>query len=191
MLNGLEARGQAIGEARVQDVVAQLAQRVAAAAPDRRVEADADGVTITGPGVIGDPRLIWIGLVAMSAESEIASAVVTVLGAIHGINGKFEGPPVKASAPWIELGPLVAADWGTKDAAGREVRLVLTIRDKAERATRIHALAGAAGTAVEDMARDLEGWRVASIAFVRSRIAGERPGEWVATLEYRVRVLAV
>jgi len=103
----------------------------------------------------------------------------------------FEGPPGTASAPWIELGPLVAADWGTKDAAGREIRLVLGVHDRAERAARTHALAAAAGGAVEDMARDLPGWRIASIAFVRARVSGSRPGEWVASLEYQVRMLGV
>jgi hypothetical protein len=61
MLSGLEARGTAIGEKRVGALVEELAQRVASAAPDLRVEAAADGVTITGRGVTGDPRLVWIG----------------------------------------------------------------------------------------------------------------------------------
>jgi len=128
----------------------------------------------------------------MSAESVLAGAVLAAVGAALGdqVNGVFDGPAVKASAPWIELGPLVAADWSTKDKAGREVRLVLTIRDRADRPARTHALAAAVGGAVEDIARDLAGWRIASIVFVRARVTGDRPGEWAATVEYQVRMMA-
>lgn len=128
----------------------------------------------------------------MSAESVLADAVVSGVRDALGdqVNGVFDGPAVKATAPWIELGPLVAADWSTKDAAGREVRLVLTVRDRAERPARTHALAAAAGGAIEDIARDLDGWRIASTVFVRARVFGERPGEWAASVEYQIRLLA-
>lgn len=128
----------------------------------------------------------------MSAESVLAAAVLAAIGDALGdqINGVFDGPAVKASAPWIELGPLVAVDWSTKDKPGREVRLVLTVRDRAERAARTHALAAAAGGAVENVSRDLDGWWIASLAFVRARVVGDRPGEWAAQVEYQVRLLA-
>lgn len=128
----------------------------------------------------------------MSAESVLADAVLAKLSDALGnqVNGVFDGPAVKATAPWIELGPLVAADWSTKDAAGREVRLVLTVRDRADRPARTHALAAAAGEAVEELARDLTGWRVASCVFVRARVIGDRPGEWSASVEYQIRLLA-
>ena len=44
--------------------------------------------------------------------------------------------------------------------------------------------------AIEAMPRGLSGWRVASIAFVRSQAVSERPCAWAAAVEYRVRVLA-
>ncbi len=131
----------------------------------------------------------------MSAESVLTGAALAALRAapeVGGeVNGVFEGPPVKASAPWVEVGPTVAVDWGTKDKAGREVRLVFTVRDRAERAARTHALAAAAGGAIEDLPRDLDGWRIASIAFVRARVVGQRPGEWAAQVEYQLKMLAL
>ena len=128
----------------------------------------------------------------MSAESALTAAVLATVGeALDGqVNGVFGGPAVKATAPWVELGPVVAADWSTKDKAGREVRLVLTVRDRAEAPARTHALAAAVGGAVEAVPRDLAGWRIASIVFVRARVIGERPGEWAASVEYQVRMLA-
>jgi len=128
----------------------------------------------------------------MSAESTLASAIVTLLGdaLADEVNGVFAGPQVKAAEPWVELGPLVAIDWSTKDVAGREVRLVLSVHDRNDQALRTHAIAAAAGMAIEDMPRDLDGWRIASINFVRARVTGTRPAEWAASMEYQIRLLA-
>ena len=126
----------------------------------------------------------------MSAEQAAADAVLDALAAIPGINGAYPGPPVKASLPWIELGPVIAADWGTKDAAGREVRVTATIRDAGDTPARLHMLAAAAGAAIEGIPRDLPVWRVVGIAFLRSRIAGTGPGEWAAVIDYRLLMLA-
>jgi hypothetical protein len=130
----------------------------------------------------------------MSAEGALHAALVAALreAADFGgvLNHVFEGPAVKASAPYAEVQPLVAVDWGTKDRAGRELRPAVVVRDAGETPARLHALIGAACAAIEAMPRDLAGWRVASLAFVRSRMLAEAPGRWAAVVEYRVRVLA-
>ncbi len=128
----------------------------------------------------------------MSAEIVLAEAVLAGVRDALGesVNGVFDGPAVKASAPWVELGPILAADWSTKDKAGREVRLVLTVRDRADAPARTHMLAAAVGDAIEAVPRDLPGWRIASCIFVRARVSGTRPGEWAASVEYQIRVLA-
>ncbi|MBN2972938.1 DUF3168 domain-containing protein [Roseomonas aeriglobus] len=106
------------------------------------------------------------------------------------LNGVVEGPAVRASTPYAEIGEAVAGDWGTKDRAGRELRLAVILRDAAETSTRIGTLVTAVEAAVPGLSRDLPGWRVASIAFLRSRIAGDGPGRWIAAVEFRVRMLA-
>ena len=130
----------------------------------------------------------------MSAEAAVHMALVAALrgAAEFGglLNGVFEGPPVMASAPFAEVQPLVAIDWSTKDRAGRELRPAVAIRDAGESPARLHALIGAACAAIEAMPRELDGWRVASLAFARSRMLAEAPGQWAAVVEYRVRVLA-
>jgi hypothetical protein len=126
----------------------------------------------------------------MSAESVLVGAVEAALAGVAGLNRVEPGASVRATPPYAEIGPVEARDWGTKDAAGREVRLTVTVRDAAERAERLHVLSGAVQDAVAAMPRDLSGWRVASLVFVRSRVASEKAGNWAATVEYRVRVLA-
>lgn len=55
---------------------------------------------------------------------------------------------------------------------------------------RLRELAGQVDAAVEDLPRDLgEGWRIASLVPVRSRIVREGEGLWAGTNEYRVRML--
>ena len=125
--------------------------------------------------------------VAVRAGVRAALASEAVL--TGALNGVFDGPQVRASAPYAEVGEALSSDWGTKDARGREVRLAVLIRDLAERPVRLGELVDAAERAVEGIARDLDGWRVASVVFLRARIAGEGPGRWLAVAEWRVRVL--
>lgn len=107
------------------------------------------------------------------------------------LNGVFDGPAVRASAPYAEVTDALAADWSTKDRRGRELRVAVSVRDATERPERLGTLVDAAERAIEGLPRDLGGWRVASCAFLRSRTAGEGPGRWLAVIEYRVRVLEV
>ena len=105
------------------------------------------------------------------------------------LNGVFEGPAVRASHPYAEVAETFATDWGTKDQRGREVRLAVLVHDAGETSSRLVSLAEAVEAAVLAMPRDIGGWRVASLVFVRSRIAGEGRGRWLASVEFRVRVL--
>ncbi len=106
------------------------------------------------------------------------------------LNGVFDGPAVRASTPFAEVGDGIAGDWGTKDRAGRELRLAVIVRDAAETSVRLGGLVAAVEAAVPGLPRDLDGWRVASVVFLRSRVAGEGPGRWIGSVEFRVRVLA-
>lgn len=130
----------------------------------------------------------------MSAEIVLQAALLAALRGsavlAAGANGVFAGAPVKASVPYVALGEVLAVDWGTKTAAGRECRVAVTVRDAGETAMRAQQLADAAGVAIEKSARDLPGWRVASVVFLRSRVVRERDG-WAVAVEYRVRMLAV
>ena len=107
------------------------------------------------------------------------------------LNGVFDGPAVRATTPFAEVSDVLAGDWGTKDARGRELRVAVSIRDATETSARLMELVDAAERAIEALPRDVDGWRVASCAFLRSRTAGEGPGRWLAVIEYRVRVLEI
>lgn len=131
----------------------------------------------------------------MSAESVVQDAALACLRGnavlAAGLNGVFAGPAAKASTPFAELGELLSVDWGFKDRAGRELRLAVTVRDTAETPARVQTLADAVGAAIEALPRDLPGWRVASLVFVRTRVVRDGVGRWAAVVEYRVRLMQV
>lgn len=106
-------------------------------------------------------------------------------GQVHGI---FDGVPSRASAPYVSVGAAEGGDWGTKDRAGREVRLTLTlvgvggaIDDGA--AARIEAVApmlrGPAG-----------GWSIVGARVIRTRFSLTRDGGWRHDIILRCRCLA-
>jgi hypothetical protein len=130
----------------------------------------------------------------MSAHGVLADAVGAALRghAALGvaINGVFDTPPARAVRPYALIEEAVLADWSTKDLAGREGRLAVSLLDTGEGGERLRMLADEAIAAITALPRELgEGWRIASLAFVRSRIFREGPGMCAAVIEYRVRML--
>lgn len=132
-------------------------------------------------------------MTGMSAEMAMRAALVAALrgdGALAGmLNGVFDGTPVKASFPHVVVGECLGADWGTKDAEGRELRIGLTLFDQGESPARLAGLIGPADAAVKAIAGPVEGWALAGIAFVRSRIVKSKDQGWSALVDYRVRML--
>lgn len=107
-----------------------------------------------------------------------------------GVTAVFASPPVRSATPYALVAEAVVADWSTKDAAGFEARVAIELHDAREEGAVVRDLAEAARDAVAAMADDLgEGWRIVSRVFVRQRVVRTR-GEWVASVEFRVRVLA-
>lgn len=117
-------------------------------------------------------------LALLEGDAELA-------GMVHGI---FDGTPPRVSAPYVAVGAAEGSDWGTKDRAGREIRLTLAlvgvgsgIDDKA--AARIEAvvaaLRGAAGA-----------WAVVGARTIRTRFTFAREGGWRHDIMVRCRCLA-
>lgn len=134
----------------------------------------------------------------MSAGSVVRAAVLAALRGDAVIaaqaNAVAEGEAARVTAPYVRLRDVAESDWGTKDAAGREVRVGVTVRDAGEGAGRAQEIADAAEAAVAGMPSDLGGWRVASLVLVR-RVTldegrGDGAGRWAVMVDWRVRVLA-
>jgi hypothetical protein len=125
----------------------------------------------------------------MSVQAVLQAALAEALAGLD-VTAVFDAPPARAARPYAVIEEAVLVDWGAKGMAGREGRFAVTLHDGGERPARLRLLAGAVEDAVEAMPRVLgQGWAVASLGFVRGRIVREGEGRWVATSEFRVRVL--
>jgi Protein of unknown function (DUF3168) len=132
-------------------------------------------------------------MMKMKAEADVQAAVVAALSDAPGIvgivSGIFDDPPPHATYPYITIADGVVTDCNTKTARGRELRIAITIWDDGEIHARLHALVTAVETAMATLPRDLPGWRIASLVFLRSLVVRDSAGSWAELVEYRIRIL--
>ena len=129
----------------------------------------------------------------MSAEVTVRAAVVAALGEdvelMSGLNGLFDGQPVRASVPYAVVGECLANDWGAKDLDGRELRLTIGLHDAGETPGRLAALLGGVDRVMQAL-EAAEGWRIVGVRLIRSRVVkGREKDGWQAVVDYRVRVV--
>lgn len=130
----------------------------------------------------------------MSAQALLQAAIRAALQAhaplVDALTAVFDAPPVRCARPYAVIEDAIIADWGTKDIAGREGRFAVMLHDIGERPERVRLLIGEIEAAIESMPRTLgEGWHIASLILLRSRIAREGEAQWLGASEWRVRML--
>jgi Protein of unknown function (DUF3168) len=131
----------------------------------------------------------------MSDAMQILQAAAVSALAAHPVlttelTGIYDGPPPRPVFPYVSMADGLVSDWSTKTAAGREIRLALTIWDAGEEASRLSQLMGHVEDAIAAMPRNLPGWRIASLVFLRAMVVRDPAGPWAGLVEHRVRMLA-
>ena len=126
----------------------------------------------------------------MTAGEALAGAALSALGAVEGLSGRYDGPPLHAAFPYATVDAGLETDWSHKSGSGREVRLTVVLRDEGERPTRLRRLMLAAEQALAALDGPAPGWRIVTWRFVRSRLLAEAKGRWAGVLDYRARMLA-
>ena len=106
------------------------------------------------------------------------------------LTGIYDGPPPRAAFPYVAMGDALVTDWSTKTASGREIRLPLTLWDDGENAARMSDMMAHVEDAVAAVPRQIPGWHVASIIFLRSMVVRDAAGPWAGLVEHRIRMLA-
>jgi hypothetical protein len=124
----------------------------------------------------------------MNALEAVQAALVTLL---DGIAPVYDGAPPRAAFPYIMIRDSPVSDWSTKTERGREIRLALTIWDDGEVGESLRTLMIAVEAAMDAFPRNLPGWRVASLVFLRSLVNREPDAPSAALIEYRVRMIAL
>ena len=126
-----------------------------------------------------------------SAEQAVRAKALALLAddaelapLVHGV---FDGTPVRVNAPYVLVAGAEGIDWGTKDRAGREVRLTLALVGVGGAVD--DAAAGRVEAVVAGLRGAADGWSVVSARVVRTRFAFLRDGGWRHELVVRCRCL--
>lgn len=123
----------------------------------------------------------------MSAGGALQEVLAARLAAVAELTGVYDGPPARATYPYVVLDAGNESDWSHKNGAGRELLVAVTLWD--EQPVRLHALADAVEAAVGGAASPV-GWSLVSLRFLKRRIIRDVAGPWAAAIDFRARLLA-
>jgi len=107
---------------------------------------------------------------------------------IKGLMGVFDGPPARASYPYVALDATTETDWSHKSGNGREVLVAVTLWD--DQPVRLHAFADLVEAGLQDL-DILDAWQLVTMQLVRRRIVRDVAGPWAAAIDFRARMLAI
>lgn len=124
----------------------------------------------------------------MSAGGALQAAIAAALNAVAELNGVFDGPPARATFPYVTLDASTETDWSHKNGRGREVLVAITLWD--DQPVRLHAIADLIEAAMEGVGA-AEGWQLVSLRQLRRKVIRDVSGPWGAAVDYRARMLAL
>lgn len=106
------------------------------------------------------------------------------------INTLLEEAPSRAALPWLAIAASASAAWGTKERAGREVRIALELHCRGDRPDTAAALVGAIEARIAAFGGVAGSFEVASATFLRARAEQRGANTRAILTEYRFRLLA-
>lgn len=124
-------------------------------------------------------------------ENELRAALIAWLAAdpaLAGLNAVEEEAPLSVTPPWLGIAASAGVDWGTKDRAGREVRIALELQSFTDLTAADAPLLSAIERRVLDLPPFQPGFELASIRFLRSRSEARSDNRRAALIEYRFRL---
>ena len=124
-------------------------------------------------------------------ENDLRAALIAWLRAdpaLAAINAIEEEAPLTTTPPWLGIAASASIDWGTKDRAGREVRIALELESRTDMTAEDAPLLAAIGRHALDLPPFQPGFELASIRFLRSRSESRADNLRGALLEYRFRI---
>lgn len=108
---------------------------------------------------------------------------------LDALNAVEEEAPLRASLPWLGIAASASADWSTKDAMGREIRVALELASRGDDLPADGVLVRAIDARIETLPRAQAGFGIASLAFLRARTERRAKNIRSTLLEYRFRCL--
>ncbi|MDZ7587691.1 MAG: DUF3168 domain-containing protein [Parasphingorhabdus sp.] len=131
----------------------------------------------------------------MSALADVQSALLITLRGntafSAAVSGIYDGPPPRASYPYVALATGSALDFSHKTGRGRELSLALSIYDDGISAQRLIGLMGQAEDILDGGIADPPDWQIVTCNFQRARVLRNAGAPWAGLLEYRFKVLEI
>jgi hypothetical protein len=106
------------------------------------------------------------------------------------LNAVTEEAPARVSLPWLAIAASGSADWSTKDAIGREVRVALELHCRGDRPDAAADLVSAIEARIAALPRAQSGFSVITTQFLRARAEQRGESRRAILLEYRFRLLS-
>lgn len=110
--------------------------------------------------------------------------------ALAALNAVVEEAPLRSELPWLAIAASASADWSTKDAAGREVRIALELHCRGDAPGTAAGLVRAIEDRIAALPPDQDGFAVVTSQFLRSRAEQRAANTRAILLEYRFRILS-
>lgn len=123
----------------------------------------------------------------MSAGAALQTAIAAALNGIEGLTGVFDGPPARASYPYVVIDATTETDWSHKTGDGREVLVAITVWD--DQPVRLHGLADGVEASLQALSVG-SGLQLVTMRLVRRRVVRDVAGPWAAAIDFRARMLA-
>jgi hypothetical protein len=126
-------------------------------------------------------------------ENDLRAALIGWLAAdpaLAALNAIEEEAPLSVTPPWLGIAASASTDWGSKDRAGREVRIALELESYTDLTAGDASLLSAIERRVLELPPFQPGFELASIRFLRSRSEARADNRRAALLEYRFRLFA-
>ena len=124
----------------------------------------------------------------MSAGGALQTEIAAALGRIEGLSGVFDGPPARASYPYVALDATTESDWSHKSGEGREVLVAITVWD--DQPVGLHSQADEVEAALQAPG-PIDAWQLVTMRLVRRRVVRDVAGPWAAAVDFRARMLAL
>lgn len=119
-------------------------------------------------------------------RSAVSAALMDDAVLLAGLNRVGDGGAAQAALPYAQIGEMLGSSWGTKDRAGREVRVSVLLFDRGD-AARIAGLSAAAEVALSALPRLIDGWETGGAVILRTRLTQRADGLRAAQIDVRVR----
>lgn len=126
-------------------------------------------------------------------ENLLRAALIDWLRAapeLAGLNAIEEESPLRASAPWLGIAASASTDWGSKDRAGREVRIALELVTRGDDAAHDAGLIRAIEERCQNVPSQQTGFQIVTARFLRSRAERRDKNLRAALIEFRFQTLA-